>query len=879
MSDRVESSTPTHVLIVDDMEDNLIVLEKMLQRATYQVYVANNGKQAMEILRNNSIELIISDILMPVMDGYELCRQCQNDATLARIPFIFYTATYTGGDDRSFGLSLGAARFIIKPAKHALFLQEIDEVLKAFDTKSLTPVVTTPALKNGDYQREYNVRLIHKLEDKLAQLQLAETSLVNSNAKLKSATEVLQRVIGALPARVFWKDCDSRFLGCNLLFAQDAGFSSPEELIGKTDDDMVWKEWAAAYRADDQIVMQSGSAKLDYEEPQNTPEGTTIWLSTSKVPLKDEQGRIIGVLGVYIDITERKEAEAALRIAATAFESQAGMLVTDANATILQVNRSFTQITGYTDEEAIGRDPGLLRSGRHDELFFKTMWACINETGQWEGEIWNQRKDGETYPVHLTITAVKDELGKLSNYVGTMADISSNKAAQEEIQQLAFYDTLTGLPNRRLLSDRLSQALVSCDRSGQGGALLFLDLDNFKKINDTLGHRIGDLLLQDVARRLVECVRKGDTVARLGGDEFVVILEDLSKHELEAAVQCELIGNKILSALAEPYQLEGHTHHGTTSIGITLFNDHLVGVEGLVQQADIAMYQAKREGRNTLRFFNEKMHHAITERAVLERELRTAIERQQFQLYYQIQTDSSGRLFGAEALIRWNHPERGLVSPMQFIPLAEETELILQIGNWVLDSACARIKAWQQEPVTQNLVLSVNVSAKQFYQTDFFIQVQAAVQQHGINPKLLELELTESMLLENVESTIKTMCSLKELGVQFSLDDFGTGYSSLQYLKRLPFDQLKIDQSFVQDIVTDIHDQSIVRTIIAMANSLSLHLIAEGVETDAQHQRLIDMGCNCHQGYLFSKPVPLEEFDLLLKKPAPYLNKHGCRLA
>jgi diguanylate cyclase (GGDEF)-like protein len=440
-----------------------------------------------------------------------------------------------------------------------------------------------------------------------------------------------------------------------------------------------------------------------------------------------------------------------------------------------------------------------------------------------------------------------------------------HKQNEEEIKELAFYDHLTHLPNRRLLINRLQHALASSSRSSKQGALLFLDLDNFKTLNDTLGHDIGDLLLIQVAQRLEASVREGDTVARLGGDEFVVMLEDLSEQPFEAAAQAEYVGEKILSALNKPYLLGKHQYANTPSIGASLFND-LLAPEELMKQADIAMYQAKQAGRNTLRFFDPKMQESINVRAALEDALHNALENGEFQLHYQVQVDSAFRPLGAEALIRWQHPERGMVSPMQFIPLAEESGLIIAIGHWVLETACSQLKMWQQEAVTRDLVLAVNVSAKQFRQIDFVKQIQDVVQRHAINPARLKLELTESLLLEDIEDIIATMDALNEIGVQFSLDDFGTGYSSLQYLKQLPLDQLKIDQSFVRDIVFDSSDKAIVRTIIVMAKSLNLDVIAEGVETEEQFQLLLNKGCVHFQGYLFGKPMPIEQFEAILGK-------------
>ncbi len=566
------------------------------------------------------------------------------------------------------------------------------------------------------------------------------------------------------------------------------------------------------------------------------------------------------------DIAERKLAEANLRIAATAFESHESLMITDANRVILRVNKAFTEDTGYTAEEVIGQTPRLLKSGRHKAEFYRTMWEAIHRTGTWQGEIWDRRKNGEIYPKWLTISSVKGDDGTVTHYVGSHIDITERKAAEEKIQYLGFYDSLTRLPNRRLLMDRLQQALASSARMGREGALLFIDLDNFKTLNDTLGHEIGDLLLQQVAQRIESCVRDGDTVARLGGDEFVVMLENLSEQPIEAAAQTEAIGEKILSSLCQSYLLDKYEHHCTASIGATLFNGNQQATDELMKQADIAMYQAKEAGRNTLCFFDLKMQTSITARASLENELRKALESQQFHLHYQIQVDNSHRPLGAEALIRWLHPERGLVPPMAFIQLAEETGLILPIGQWVLETACAQIKAWQQDALTRNLILAVNVSAKQFHQAEFVAQVQAVVQRHAINPGLLKLELTEGMLLENIENVIATMTALNEIGVQFSLDDFGTGYSSLQYLKRLPLAQLKIDQSFVSDIATDSSDKAIVSTIIVMAQILNMDVIAEGVETEEQRQFLINSGCTHFQGYLFGRPVPVEQFEALVKK-------------
>lgn len=593
-------------------------------------------------------------------------------------------------------------------------------------------------------------------------------------------------------------------------------------------------------------------------------EGDWRWILDQGVPMYNEKGEFNGYIGSAIDITERKLAEAEFRIAATAFESQEAMVITDTNAVILRVNKTFCDSTGYSAEEAVGHQMNFLQSGLHDSDFYTEMWACINKTGSWQGEIWDKRKNGEIFPKWLTITAVQDDAGRVTHYVGTHIDISERKAAEDEIKHLAFYDPLTQLPNRRLLRDRLQQALANHLRSGEYGALLFIDLDNFKTLNDTLGHDQGDYLLQQVAQRLTACVRECDTVARLGGDEFVIILEKLSQKSADAAIQTELVGEKILSSLNEPYQFDSQEHHSTPSIGATLFCRNDASIDELLKQADIAMYQAKAIGRNTLRFFDPSMQASITARANLEEKLRRALKEQQFLVYYQPQVNNLGHILGVEALIRWQDTDGSMINPGDFIPLAEETGLILPIGNWVLETACHQLVLWADKPGTENLSIAVNVSVRQFRQPDFVSRVLAILNQSGANPQKLKLELTESLLASDVNDIITKMSALKTIGVAFSLDDFGTGYSSLYYLKQLPLDQLKIDQGFVRDVLDDANDAAIAKMIIALADSMGLNVIAEGVENEAQREFLATQGCHDYQGFLFGKPMAVEEFERLL---------------
>lgn len=490
--------------------------------------------------------------------------------------------------------------------------------------------------------------------------------------------------------------------------------------------------------------------------------------------------------------------------------------------------------------------------------------ALMGEVGFYEGNYIATYSDAKLW-ISLICAPSLDSNEKVVGGIAIVQDISERKRAEDIIENLAFYDSLTQLPNRQLLHDRLKHALATSARSDKNGALLFLDLDNFKILNDSHGHDAGDALLRLVAKRLMHCLHEEDTVARLGGDEFVVLVEGLSQQESIAAKQVEIIGEKILTSLKQPYLLQEKEYQSSASIGVVVFKNHDQPQEELLKRADIAMYQAKKAGRNTLRFFDPRMQDAVNSRVDMERDLRKALESNQFQLYYQIQVDRDEHILGAETLIRWVHPQRGFISPAEFIPLAEETGLILTIGQWVLESACMQLKIWQQHPKTRDLSLSVNVSAKQFHQLDFVDQLKAVIERFAINPLLLKLELTESFLLDNIEDTILTMNALNKVGIQFSLDDFGTGYSCLQYLKRLPLDQLKIDQSFVRDIATDSSDRAIVGTIIAMAKTLELDVIAEGVETQEQLNLLLDKGCEHFQGYLFSKPIPIAAFDLLIE--------------
>jgi diguanylate cyclase (GGDEF)-like protein/PAS domain S-box-containing protein len=637
-----------------------------------------------------------------------------------------------------------------------------------------------------------------------------------------------------------------------------------EELIGKSIEELV----PGRFRTSHPALRSEFSGNPSARRMGNGMAVKALCQDGSECDVEVSLSRIETDEGLYFasalrDITERNRSEEQLRIAAVAFESHQGVMVTDANSVILRVNQAFSEITGYRSEDVVGRKPNLLKSNRHDADFYRSMWEAIIRTGVWQGEIWDQRKNGDIYPKWLSISSVRDGQGAVTHYVGTHQDITDRKLAEDKINELAFFDQLTGLPNRTLLLDRLKQAATASSRNGNFGALLFIDLDDFKTLNDTLGHDTGDLLLKKVAQRLATCVRDGDTVARLSGDEFMVILEGLSSSEVEAATDAEAIAEKILGKLALPYQLGEVVHHSTASIGVTLFGNLSATMDDLMKQADLAMYRSKEAGRNALRFFDPAMATAVIKRVALEADLRNAVAAKQFVLHYQAQVTGLGRVTGAEVLVRWLHPERGMVAPADFIPLAEETGVILALGQWVLETACMQLAQWEKVAGMAHLTLAVNVSAHQFGQSGFVDEVLSTLQRSGANPMRLKLELTESLLVGSVQDIVEKMFALKAKGVGFSLDDFGTGYSSLSYLNRLPLDQLKIDQSFVRDVLINPSDAAIARTIIVLAKSLNLGVIAEGVETEAQRDFLASSGCHAYQGYFFSRPVPVDHFEAI----------------
>ncbi|MEI7611550.1 MAG: EAL domain-containing protein [Betaproteobacteria bacterium] len=718
----------------------------------------------------------------------------------------------------------------------------------------MSPLLEDRAAVSGELdQQEPNSGEFSTMAHDITKLKQAGAAFYASEARFRNVFE--KAILGIAIANTA-----GTLLEANESMAQLLGFAR-QELIGMNigmfthPDDLVVEN---VYLRE----IQSGE-RDDYRMNKRylTKQDSLIWVDLLVTAVPESNGDGIELIGLVVDITERLRFDAELRIAAIAFESHEGMILTDANAVILKVNKAFIRATGYSVDEAVGQTPKFLQSGRHSEAFYLEMKDTLHRTGGWQGEVWNRHKSGDVGPQWLTISTVFADDGAVTHYIGRHQDISERKKAEERIEELAFFDPLTGLPNRALLLDRLRQWKRTSGRSDRFCALLLIDLDNFRTLNDTLGHEVGDLLLKHVGLRLKACVRELDTTARLGGDEFVVILASLGTDEHDAAKCTEEIAGSILSALNQPYELNGVTHHSTASIGAILFKGTSIPVDDLMKQADLSMYKAKASGRNAFRFFDSAMEVAANERASLESDLRQALLEKQFLLHYQAQIVGNSRLLGAEVLVRWQHPRRGLVPPNDFIPFAEETGLILPLGLWVLETACQQLAKWATQPEMEHLTLAVNVSVRQFSQPDFVNQVITLLTTTGANPQRLKLELTESLLAHNVEGIIEKMFVLKAKGICFSLDDFGTGYSSLSYLKRMPLDQLKIDQSFVRDVLIDPNDAAIAKTIVALAQSLGLAVIAEGVETAAQRDFLANVGCHTYQGYFYSRPIPLEEFE------------------
>ena len=706
-------------------------------------------------------------------------------------------------------------------------------------------------------------------------LQDLEVRLHNERA-LSEREARLRAIAGAVPDILFVLDENGRYLEV-MTHDEELLYREVGSVLGRRLQDVLPEPVSARLMSALHQAIRSGAPAI-IEYALDTPKGHRIFEGRIQAIDGEEAPRTVVL--IVQDVTRRATLEQERRIAAIAFESQQGMMVTDASTRILRVNKAFTEVTGYASAEVIGQPSRMLASGRHGEAFYRELWQQLQAYDLWEGEIWNRRRNGEVYPERLSISAVRDEAGVVTHYVGCFTDITQSKASEEEIHALAYYDHLTGLANRRLLTDRLHQALAHSKRDGCLGALIFIDLDDFKNINDLLGHHAGDELLTEAATRLRAVVRETDTVARFGGDEFVVLAEQLPSDQATAAATAERLAEKLLERIGAPYAIGSLSHICTASIGIAMFRDHQQTVDELMQSADLSMYEAKRQGKNRIRFFDPVMQQTVAERLQLETDLREALSGDQFELHYQAQCDADGRIDGVEALARWRHPTRGLVPPGLFIAAAERCGHMPMLGQKLLEMACIQLGRWAGDARFSSLRLSVNMSAIQLYGPNFVADTCALLERTGCPADKLVFELTESMLISDMEVAIQTMEALRKLGIRFSIDDFGTGYSSLAYLQRLPLDELKIDRSFVRDLPDNASSLAIVKTIVALARTLGLRVVAEGVEETRQLDTLINNGCTSFQGFMFYRPVPIEAFETqpdIVRAAAPHAPADGAR--
>lgn len=720
-------------------------------------------------------------------------------------------------------------------------------------------VKVVEAIRRGEYETEAKLQrkdelgaLARAFDEMSSTIRLREEALAEREAQYRTLVE-------NLPQRIYSKDRSLVYVSSNQRFAADLGLS-PDQVIGKSDYDLFPADVAEQHRASDLRIMETGHIE-EFEE-RSVAGSPGMLVQIVKAPLLDAEGRCQGVLGIFWDITARKEAEQKLRQSAAVFENTAeGVMITEVDGTIIAVNRAFTEITGYEEKEILGKTPAVRHPEGQDDGIYERMWEALKVQGRWQGEIWSRRKDGEIYPEWMTISAIYETGGSVSHYVAVFSDITVMKQSEKELNRLAYHDPLTGLPNRALMGDRLEHAIERARRGSTRIAVLFLDLDRFKDVNDTLGHPVGDLLLKDTGRRLTECLRSGDTVARLGGDEFVVVLEEISDTR-----QVENVAAKLLDSFVEPYCIQENELFVRCSIGISLFPDDGEDVSTLIKNADAAMYRAKEQGRHNYKFYTHELTSSVAERMGLEAALRRASKRGEFELFYQPQVLlPSGRIGGAEALLRWHHPERGMVPPEKFVPLAEESGLIVHIGNWVLETACAQVRRWLDAGIALERI-SVNLSGVQIQQGDIVGTVRRILEESGLKPEHLELELTESTIMRRSKQAVDTLDRLRKLGVHIAVDDFGTGYSSLNYLKRFPITNLKIDKSFVRDTPGDINGELITNAVIALAKSLELEVTAEGVETAIQEKFLIEHGCQRAQGYFYSPPLNARAFERYMRR-------------
>ena len=718
-------------------------------------------------------------------------------------------------------------------------------VLLAFIVTTLFALVMLYLVIRHEKTRNHSERRYKQLFD-------AERALVESEVRFRTLTNLS-------PVGTFFTDAAGI---CNYVNQAWANITGIEEAHWKG------KTWTDVIHVDDRekIISDWATSVLKHSNYQvecrvQRPDGDTCWILCRASSVQTRSNDSTMYIGTAVDITERKKQEHELKLLAISFEAYEPIIITDGQGQILRVNDAFVNASGYSEEEILGKNPRMFSSGQMDDEFYENMWSHLTTHGNWTGEFLNRSKSGDLHQDWVTITALKDSKGKISNYIGHYQDITERKKAEEQIRKLAFYDPLTNLPNRRLFLERLDQELHIARNEGKFSALLFLDLDHFKNLNDSLGHPVGDALLVEVSKRLQRTSSEGETIARIGGDEFVILLPDLASSMEHLSNVAAHRAEQASIIITEPYYILGHEYHITVSIGIDLFPEEDQDSTDILKRADTAMYRAKQAGRNTICFFEPEMQVSADRRLTLEKDLRHAITQDELYLVYQPMIDWQGSVIGAEVLLRWQHSKLGSIAPVDFIPIAEDTGMIFDISEWTMNQVCAQMREWKDAGLTDHIKsIALNVSPKQFNQSGFENSVLSIVKKHGVDPACIEFEITEGLIISHLENSVIKMESMKKHGFHFSVDDFGTGYSSLAYLRQLPINRLKIDQSFVRNIKEGSNDATIVETIISMAHHLGLVVVAEGVENRMQHYFLMQHSCDIYQGDYFSKPVRADEF-------------------
>jgi diguanylate cyclase (GGDEF)-like protein/PAS domain S-box-containing protein len=706
-------------------------------------------------------------------------------------------------------------------------------------------------IRSGPIEIDGKTILYSIINDITARKQ-AEKALLESELRFKTLTNLS-------PVGTFFTDAAGICSYVNQAWADITGIDA-SEWTGKTWTDVVTSNDRETTIADwSKSVLKQGDYEVECRIQR--PDGSIRWILCRATGVQSFEDSLVSYIGTAVDITDRKKHEHELRLLATSFEAYEPIIITDGRARILRVNDAFLRSSGYSEEELLGKNPSMFSAGETDPAFYQEMWEQLTEHGNWSGEFLNRTRSGDLHQDWVTITALKDDKGKTINYIGHYLDITERRQAEEQIRRLAFYDPLTNLPNRRLFLERLDQELHIARNENKFSALLFLDLDHFKNLNDSLGHPVGDALLIEVSKRLQRTRSEGEIIARIGGDEFVILLPDLADSMDQLSNVAAHRAEQASRIITQPYYIQGHEYHITVSIGIDLFPEEDQDSTDILKRADTAMYRAKHAGRNTICFFEPEMQISADRRLTLEKDLRHAVAQDELYLVYQPMIDWQGNVIGAEVLLRWQHSKMGSIQPSDFIPIAEDTGMIFEISEWILNNVCQQLRSWKDAGLTDHLkTVAVNLSPKQFSQPGFEDTVLEIVNRHGVDPACIEFEITEGLIISNLKNTVVRMQGMREHGFHFSVDDFGTGYSSLAYLKQLPINRLKIDRSFVSDITEGSNDATIVETIISMAHHLGLEVVAEGVENRMQHYFLMQHSCDIYQGHYFSKPLLPDEF-------------------